>query len=413
VKLWVSSPAKISDAGYGSIAMVLLLAAFASLGMTMMRAATDAQLEAARRQVDHARLQVLSDSIVRNADLWLRGGLVSVDCKAKKLTVDDEAPQRLRDALHDGVLKLESCDPRALARAAAARAFGGDGVLTAPDACANEKVLEEVTVDTDGCAAGKAAVKVSAAYNDRRPIAAVAVAGPPPEVEKERDKASSLQLAVPPPAVADRTRGEASTRAALPLPPDALCAFFPPKILRKTVTFPAQRPACEWSPRAGSDPTRFTDAYFHGMKRQALPLPELQGQVVCSLHATFPRTPVRFDDELFWTWGDVLLMASAGDASASYLPPRGSGKRFDWSRLDGQRNWEGAAYCPPGGRCTADRGDHPLPMAWELPDAKVPLLLKDAVPELGLVITGDNNLDSDCAHDKLRIELEIGYLPRP
>jgi hypothetical protein len=134
---------------------------------------------------------------------------------------------------------------------------------------------------------------------------------------------------------------------------------------------------------------------------------------VCSMKADAANQLMRYDDHLFLTLNGTVLLASTTEAN-KFTNGAGGLKRFEWDKIKGGNSSDSPSYCGPGISCSLPRTEVQGQFQFAISDdasAKIfaPLIGSDL--KFGLVLTGDDNPESDCQlNTSLQINVHYGYL---
>ncbi len=191
-------------------------------------------------------------------------------------------------------------------------------------------------------------------------------------------------------------------------------ACMAPKQLTRTVTFPRSADRCPWyegdnlAP-AGSRMTARVEQIV-GVELPAV------GQV-CGLSIEPTGWEVRgdvslYDDQLLLVVGGVVVAASSPEPVELLSTDADGLPRYAWSMLVGQP-FDPSSLEPwclgPMVACEVPAPSQAGP--FEVPlDRRTAVLVGEALlalPEVALVVVGDNDADTDCAHDALTVELTL------
>jgi hypothetical protein len=191
-------------------------------------------------------------------------------------------------------------------------------------------------------------------------------------------------------------------------------ACMAPKQLTRTVTFPRSADRCPWyegdnlAP-AGSRMTARVEQVV-GVELPAV------GQV-CGLSIEPTGWEVRgdvslYDDQLLLVVGGVVVAASSPEPVELLSTDADGLPRYAWSMLVGQP-FDPSSLEPwclgPMVACEVPAPSQAGP--FEVPlDRRTAVLVGEALlalPEVALVVVGDNDADTDCAHDALTVELTL------
>lgn len=187
----------------------------------------------------------------------------------------------------------------------------------------------------------------------------------------------------------------------------------------RTVDLEAQTASCPWWEGDNLGPQDLRVTARRGTT-EALLLP-VDGRI-CGIEVAaegweVPWGPL-YDDQFLLTVGGVVVASSDAELVDALGPGADGLRRYDWAALVGRsfapsetRPW--CLGATPDTDCSVPDstwgGDFVLPRGGALEPALVDAL--GAQPEVALVVVGDDDQDSDCAHASLRVRvgLELRY----
>ena len=140
-----------------------------------------------------------------------------------------------------------------------------------------------------------------------------------------------------------------------------------------------------------------------------------KSRIVCSLSTSSDgNQTVRYDDHLFLSLNDNLIMTRS--AAFSSLNKQGNGfYRYEWDRLKGQGTGSlGSPFCAEGVSCQLPQTERSGSFGFSLDDAANKRLFGSLLGQdlsFRLVITGDDNLDSDCQlYNSITMKINYTYV---
>jgi hypothetical protein len=148
-------------------------------------------------------------------------------------------------------------------------------------------------------------------------------------------------------------------------------------------------------------------------------------ELVCGISLSSQTQQIKFDDEIFLTFNDIILLSSYNynNRFQSYANSEDADAfLFDWPRLIGGFNPGPASpvneYClgqgQPGAFCTIPQTQSTGAFQLQLSDRESALLGYSAnvnsQAKVGFVITGDDD-SSDCKHSRISLDVEITTVP--
>lgn len=185
-----------------------------------------------------------------------------------------------------------------------------------------------------------------------------------------------------------------------------LCASKTLNQQKKSLEFPAQSSGCKWSKDGNLDKR---DGFFQARLEQILDLDLNSDQSICELKLSSHQASLRFDDEMLLMFNDRILLMSQNNFD---LFNEDSGlKVYDWSRLVGKWHRQVGFGCWGAKICDVPKTEKTGRLLLELNQEAVikinEIREKQKKQVLKLVVTGDNDSESDCRHSGLQIELEL------
>jgi hypothetical protein len=183
------------------------------------------------------------------------------------------------------------------------------------------------------------------------------------------------------------------------------CNTSPHETTTLDVEFPGSGAACPWE--QGTSGGHHASHIEHV---RAMELPA--GAIICGLEFNVPQTGMYYDDVLLLTFNDAILIAAMNVDSV--FPNQGGLFMYDWSYLSMQP-FEYGLYCLGGtGSCSLPESQNQGTMSLDLPQPIVHLLSQDALTnhafDFKVIVTGDDNLDVDCAYSAFTLEVDVEYV---
>lgn len=143
------------------------------------------------------------------------------------------------------------------------------------------------------------------------------------------------------------------------------------------------------------------------------PLDIPKSHKICSMKAEASKQLMRYDDHLFLTLNKNVLLASTTEVNRFVDGPNGF-KQYDWSKIKGGEISDSPSYCGPGILCALPRTQVEGDFVFSISDAASPKLfapLVDSDLKFGLILTGDNDPDSDCQlNNSLKFSVVYEYV---
>lgn len=181
------------------------------------------------------------------------------------------------------------------------------------------------------------------------------------------------------------------------------------------VVFPDPGATCAFG--AGENLTK-KNGFVRARAEQVHALGIPTGSLLCEASLSSPTQAITFDDEVFLTFNDVILMMSQPNYKAA-LPLVSGFLRFDWERLKNQNNGhsDGHPFCLGAAEGTGSCSLPPtqttgsIQMDWgkEAMAALSEKIQSEKRRELTFITTGDNNT-SDCRHSEIRLSVNLAYV---
>jgi len=157
---------------------------------------------------------------------------------------------------------------------------------------------------------------------------------------------------------------------------------------------------------------RAQDATLAARLELNIAIPGTQGRVLCSMNAESGNQVIRYDDQLFLSINNNLLVSSS--SSTSLLDKASNGfRQYNWDKLRGSGTGE-TKFCADGVSCNLPRSENVGNFSFSFSqDANNRLFSSIAGQQLsvGLVLTGDNDIRLDCQLDTgLNLKLTYTYI---
>lgn len=159
------------------------------------------------------------------------------------------------------------------------------------------------------------------------------------------------------------------------------------------------------------------DRYHRARTEQSQKFPLLGIGKVCDVKFNFPEQNLFYDDEVLFTFNDVLLMASK-DFSSRFAMTNNL-RIYDWTKIRGIDHLESnvGPYCIGSelgkGSCsippTETLGTVKLNIDQSLISQLTDRAIATNAAEFKWITLGDND-DSDCQHSDISFEIEIQYI---
>lgn len=211
-----------------------------------------------------------------------------------------------------------------------------------------------------------------------------------------------------------------------------LCASKETKKIQTKITFDGspKGTVCPWgvennlpTPTNGTITARLEEVYD-------LDLP--QGSILCSMNFWSKEDAFVYDDEIYLTLNDIILVASSSH-HLNEFENRRDFLAYDWNKIVGRTYTTGdGAYCAGGeNTCTVPPTEKKGKFRFEMPDAKVQALgvaagvkesrtmvsleefqssNKQSALTFKLITTGDNDKKIDCMHSQINLDVDLTYV---
>jgi hypothetical protein len=145
---------------------------------------------------------------------------------------------------------------------------------------------------------------------------------------------------------------------------------------------------------------------------QNIAIPGTQGRVICSMNAESGSQLIRYDDHLFLSINNNLIVSSS--AAASQFDKASNGfRQYNWEKIRGAGTG-GSKFCADGISCDIPKTETTGNFNFSISqDANNRLFSSIAGQQLslGLVITGDNDIALDCQLDTgMNLKFTYTYL---
>ena len=148
-------------------------------------------------------------------------------------------------------------------------------------------------------------------------------------------------------------------------------------------------------------------------------LPE--NSVVCDIQLASSQADLHYDDFLFITLNDDILVASEVGFADLFEPVNGL-KPWDWTKIVdkpfslAEGATKGMPYCLNDVACAIPGHDQTGAFSYSVNIEQVPALAAKVINEgkmdFTVIATGDDN-DADCDHSSFNLNLEVKYAPIP
>jgi hypothetical protein len=216
--------------------------------------------------------------------------------------------------------------------------------------------------------------------------------------------------------------GDAGGDGGTPPPPPrtpeevaAKCGSSPMQTKVQSIAFADPGMSCVWS-QGGNGAKK--DGEIRGRIEQSVALALPEGAVICDLGFTFAETQMRYDDEIFLTFNDLVLAGSM-DYTARF-DQSGDFFKYDWTKLInapyshdlyadyclGAQDGTGHCMIPP----TETTGTMQLEFASSLVHKLSVKAIQSKRFDLGWVTVGDNDDRVDCRHSDFGFDVTIKYV---
>lgn len=133
--------------------------------------------------------------------------------------------------------------------------------------------------------------------------------------------------------------------------------------------------------------------------------------MVCSMDASSPSQKMRYDDHLFLMLNNRVILSRATAVNALQNDSKGF-KRYDWLQLRNQDTGDRSSpYCPSGVSCEVPKTENTGKIGFKFNDDARNRLFGSLIGqtlEFKLVVTGDDNPDTDCMFDR-DLDLSVTY----
>lgn len=199
-----------------------------------------------------------------------------------------------------------------------------------------------------------------------------------------------------------------------------LCRSMPHQTKVIDVVFPARNAGCLWNQGGNLGPV---DGIVQARSEEIVSLELEETETLCGIRFESPAQEIIFDDELFLTFNDAILLSSY-NYNAHFSLQDGF-YMYAWEALIGGFN--PGTYLPSESYCLGT--GTPAPSVCEIPvtDTRGRFLLDVATEEaeklsllskqqrradIGLIITGDND-KKDCSHSEITVQVELTTVGGP
>lgn len=190
------------------------------------------------------------------------------------------------------------------------------------------------------------------------------------------------------------------------------------------LVFEEKNDQCSWGQDGNSSKK---DRVVRARSEEYFSIEWSENELLCDLAVSSPLQSLRFDDELFVTFNDVILLSSYNynERFQSALPESGQEAfRYDWQDLRGgynagTTNYD-STYClgegAPGADCQVPNSQTTGAFSLTLAEESSALLSLSALEtrraDVGLIVTGDND-SSDCKHTQIILDVQISTVQLP
>lgn len=184
------------------------------------------------------------------------------------------------------------------------------------------------------------------------------------------------------------------------------------KTLTQKIVFEDPNKACPWNT---ADNGAKVDGKLTARIEQEIATTLPTGALICKFGLDFPNQQIRYDDHIFLTMNEYVLMAST-------LPPDhytadGNLRIYDWAKFKNLAFGSADPYClgqSDGGTCVIPDTEVTGKMQLVIPDTELAslsrrLFAKGAV-KFRFITTGDNDASTDCRHAKVEANASFSYI---
>lgn len=199
-----------------------------------------------------------------------------------------------------------------------------------------------------------------------------------------------------------------------------LCSTTPRQTKVHEVVFPARNEGCFWGQEGNLDPF---DGIVHARSEEIVSLNLNEAETLCSIRLESPAQEIIFDDELFLTFNDAILLSSYN--YNAHFSLRDGLYIYSWEAMIGGFNpgpySSSESYCVGDGNSVASICEIPvtdtigrffIDVVNEEAE-KLSLLSKQQKrADIGLIVTGDDD-EKDCSHSEIRVSIELTTVGGP
>jgi hypothetical protein len=134
------------------------------------------------------------------------------------------------------------------------------------------------------------------------------------------------------------------------------------------------------------------------------------GRVVCSMKAGSQQQTIEYDDHLFLTLNNHVLISSRGIPTSSFQKATNGFYLYDWSKIRGTKN-SSSLLCADGTTCQIPKTQTTGAFAFEMSEAANKAIFSSLANQplfFTMVLTGDDNPPIDCAQH-MDIIMDVSY----
>ncbi len=163
------------------------------------------------------------------------------------------------------------------------------------------------------------------------------------------------------------------------------------------------------------------DEFVTARESQTIAATLPQDSVVCDINLESVQADLHYDDFLFITLNNDILVASETGFANLFTPVNGL-KPWDWLKLRGQSfaltkgAQQGVAYCLNDGNCTMPGHDEIGAFKYNVNLEEIPAMaakiLNEKKMDFTVIATGDND-PADCDHSSFNLNLTVDFAPLP
>jgi hypothetical protein len=134
---------------------------------------------------------------------------------------------------------------------------------------------------------------------------------------------------------------------------------------------------------------------------------------ICSMNIDAGNQMMRYDDQLFLTLNKNVLLSSTVETKNLSDGPNGF-KTYNWDPLVGKPSGDSDKYCAPAVRCNLPKTEESGNFNFNIESyasSRLFASLAGADLNIGLIITGDDNPESDCQlYTPLNLKISYTYI---